>query len=928
MGGAGGAGGAGGKGGASVDRECDGSDFSGNGNDGSAGTKGENGTAMGRVVILGNLTVSATAGATAWADGAAGVKGNLGTDAGSGNSRNYASGGGGGGGGGARGQSASFGIGGGGAGGAGGGGGGSGGTQCTAGGSGHEAPYGAGGKGGVSVVGTVGATGNGGDPSSTSSSLYGKSTSGGGGAGGTANATRGDNGTLVVGASVQLAASPRRASNTPLAAAASALYTTKIVFYSEGKQVGGEVSAGLMSAMPGMPEVTRTGYRFLGYFTAETGGTCVYGPDGTPCSPVWESAEQSVSLYAQWEVAPTMLLVNTNEDGENLGDGKVTLRDAVRALNADATLCGTSGVRRIEFDLKAENGKNVITLTNALKVAGGTAPFQISGYNGGNGVTITTSGKDYSPLDLTGSDVRLDSINFKSNACPAVVYSGAGYLTISDCSFIENSGGAVKCGDKATLAVMNCTFSENKMSSDDGVVQLTDGAAYGAFVNCTFHLGGLSGRSRMISSASAPLVFVHCSIYCLGSDGNATVVAPNSEVFLVNTLMAIRGGVSAPKKTYICSKVSNWGQNDLFSGGAKSETILGIDQVWFAPKQAAMWQNRDAARIYYDYRLENIAIVTNGVTDAIIGDAALATMPLVIDQLHTVRLAPVRGSIRIATGTQAPTVNVEGIAWGHTNETFSTTAYAYYDGSSSAELVQRSEPIYVRTNGDAAFGVSVEVEGSDLSSRNVTGVQIKGLPNDPTVTVATSPYSLVASSASALVTDASEVELPGDEIRIGTALADSLVVSKLSVGGELFSAGALAGFKSITLDDVNVRGGSLRFLGAKTKDGGAQMANLANKTIGGGDDEEASSLSNGSKSWTAKYDGFVQVRVEANSTASGKNVGLAVGGLTVTPLGALGTSGARTPIWTVPVKKGETVTLSTNFTIGYKIQFIYFGVKE
>ena len=942
IGGTGGNGGAGGKGGASVDRECDGSDFSGNGNDGFAGTKGENGTAMGRVVILGNLTVSATAGATAWADGAAGVKGNLGTDAGSGNSRNYASGGGGGGGGGARGQSASFGIGGGGAGGAGGGGGGSGGTQCTAGGSGYEAPYGAGGKGGVSVVGTVGATGNGGDPSSTSSSLYGKSTSGGGGAGGEANATRGDNGTLVVGASVQLAASPRRASNTTLAAAASALYTTKIAFYSEGKQVGGEVTAGLMSAMPSMPDVTRTGYRFLGYFTAETGGTCVYGPDGTPCSPVWESAEQSVRLYAQWEVAPTMFLVNTNEDGENLGDGKVTLRDAVRALSADATLCGTSGVRRIEFDLKAENGKNVITLTNALTVAGGTAPFQISGYNDGRGVTIMTSGKDYSPFELSGSDVRLDSLNFKSNACPAVVQSGAGYLTISDCSFIGNAGGAVKCGEKTTLIALNSTFAENQATGDNRVVQLDDGAVSAVFVNCTLCLSDTTGMTiddnlAMVSSASAPLGFIQCTLFSIATKGTV-VSAPKSEAIFLNTLLVSAAeSAKAAKQTSVCSTLYSGTGKDfleliadflkfLSTGEASAKSILGIDQVWFVPSQTTESGNRDAAQIYYDYRLENIAIVTNGVTETVLGNAALATMPLGVDQLHMVRLAPVRGSIRIASGAQAPTVNVEGIAWGLTNKTVSATAKVAYDGV--VPVTGGSVPVTVKTNGDAAFGVAVEVDGSDLSSHNVTSVQIEGLLNNPTMTVASSPYALVAASASALVTDASEVELPGDEIRIGTALADSLVVSKLSVGGELFSAGALAGFKSVTLDDVNVRGGSLRIFGAKTKDGGAQMANLANKTIGGGDDEESSSLSNGSKSWTAKYDGFVQVRVEANSTASGKNVGLTVGGLTVTPLGALGASGARTPIWTVPVKKGETVTLSSNFTIGYKVQFIYFGVKD
>ena len=39
--------------------------------------------------------------------------------------------------------------------------------------------------------------------------------------------------------------------------------------------------------------------------------------------------------------------------------------------------------------------------------------------------------------------------------------------------------------------------------------------------------------------------------------------------------------------------------------------------------------------------------------------------------------------------------------------------------------------------------------------------------------------------------------------------------------------------------------------------------------------------------------------------------------------------GARTAIWTVPVRKGETVTLHANgAAVGCKTQFIYFGVKE
>ena len=66
----------------------------------------------------------------------------------------------------------------------------------------------------------------------------------------------------------------------------------------------------------------------------------------------------------------------------------------------------------------------------------------------------------------------------------------------------------------------------------------------------------------------------------------------------------------------------------------------------------------------------------------------------------------------------------------------------------------------------------------------------------------------------------------------------------------------------------------------------------------------------------------------SNVSPSGK-VGLTVGNATVTPMGALGAGASRTAVWTVPVRKGEVVTLHANgVTVGYKTQFIYFGVKE
>ena len=926
IGGVGGDGCNGGGGGSGKEKECSRGAFSSDGDSGSPGSSGSNGGGMGRVVILGNVTVKATAGAAATADGSGGGSGSKGyykwTNA-------YVAGGGGGGGGGARGQDAQYGIGGGGAGGAGGGGGGGGGTVCNSAG-GDATGWGDGGSGGKSYTGSSGSSGTRGGSRSVSL-YYGSAKGGGGGEGGAANTKRGDNGTLEIGPSVKFISTPSRASNAPLVPAKSGgLYTTHLNFYSQGEKVG-EDTAQLMLKMPETPPaLTRNGYRFLGYFTVaegEAGGRCVYGPDYAPASPVWESVENSVDLYAHWEVAPTMLVVNTNEDGEGktLGQGKVTLRDAMRELCADPTLTGTNGLRRIEFDLPAEDGKNVITLTNVIAVSSGTSPIAIDGFNGGNGVTITAGG-NYSALQLSGSDVHLRCLNFKNCPAPAIAHSGG--LTVEDCSFIGNRG-AIQSGSDAELGALNCTFADNAAVGGGGAVNMANTSAYGTFVNCTFARNKAASGSA-VHSAKAPLTFIHCTL--VPGDANALVSASGIDTYFLNTLIAKPSGgtaVTAGTTTSICSSLGTQDQSAILNP-AQADDLLGVRQIWYEPVQSSASGNRDAALVFYDTNIKNLAIVTNGVKKLLYGkNVGLATMPIGIDQLHGARMAPVRGSIRIATGVQPPVVNVEGVAWGLTNATVAATATVVYDDGTYADV-----PVTVKTNPDAVFGAAVEVDGSDLYTHNVQRVDLDGISgNNVSMTVATSPYALVASSASAIATEASEVNLPGDEIRVTTALADSLVVvGKLAVGGEAFSAGGLAGFQDITLDDVNVRGGSLRLLGSTSKNGGAEMANLSNKSIGGGEsgveNDTSGSLKDDSKSWTAKYDGFVQVRVEANDTSSGK-VGLTVGSVEVTPLAAIGTGGSRTPVWTVPVRANEKVTLEARgISIGYMVQFIYFGVKE
>ncbi len=306
IGGSGGAGGAGGTGADYSDwKECEPDEYHSYGYSGGTGSSGANGGGMGRVVILGNLTVQAAAGAAAAADGVGGANGEKATDAGSGWDYDYTGGGGGGGGGGARGQNAQYGIGGGGAGGAGGGGGGGGGTYCSS----TTTPYitfwGDGGKGGSSYCGTAGADGFCGGGHSQNDPV-----SGPGGNGGSANTAHGGNGTFQSLDSVTLTVSPARTAEQPAALSAddAPAAPVAVTFMSDGVSVGTE-QATLMLAPPAAPAASKAGYAFQGYYTA--GGTKIYDAECNPVYPVWQTVDDT-TLYAHWVPAYSVTFVSTD----------------------------------------------------------------------------------------------------------------------------------------------------------------------------------------------------------------------------------------------------------------------------------------------------------------------------------------------------------------------------------------------------------------------------------------------------------------------------------------------------------------------------------------------------------------------------------------------------------------------------------------
>jgi len=88
---------------------------------------------------------------------------------------------------------------------------------------------------------------------------------------------------------------------------------SNITFMSEGNQVGTAI-AQKGTTPPNAPVATKTDYRFLGYFTAATGGTIVYNSERYPLENTWNSTED-VIYYAQWEPVSVPFTVTLVSDG-------------------------------------------------------------------------------------------------------------------------------------------------------------------------------------------------------------------------------------------------------------------------------------------------------------------------------------------------------------------------------------------------------------------------------------------------------------------------------------------------------------------------------------------------------------------------------------------------------------------------------------
>ena len=271
------------------------------------------------------------------------------------------------------------------------------------------------------------------------------------------------------------------------------------------------------------------------------------------------------------------------------------------------------------------------------------------------------------------------------------------------------------------------------------------------------------------------------------------------------------------------------------------------------------------------------------------------------------------------------------------NETVETPVTVYYDGGETA-----TTNLVINTAQGGVFGLAVPVDGSDGLVHNVTGVKIDAL-GDAQIAVATAPYALTAASVE-LISSNDYVPLAGDGIAIGNIAARSLSVTNSldARSATSFTAGELKGFREIDFESIAVSGGTLDWLGGQRPASQSDaFANITEMTIGGGVPAAVEgTLSTGTsgltRTWTAANDGFFQLQARTNNPQDGE-VGLELisPNVTVTPMGRAGNkSGLRRLIWTVPVRKGQSVrfrmrAVSSRFELSsIKAQFIYFGVAE
>ncbi|MEZ6131694.1 MAG: Calx-beta domain-containing protein [Planctomycetaceae bacterium] len=217
----------------------------------------------------------------------------------------------------------------------------------------------------------------------------------------------------------------------------------------------------------------------------------------------------------------TAFIVDTIEDGSLVGDGAVSLREAIVAANTNATYldapAGDSGLDTITFH-PSLNGLTItlngtgLTISEDLMISDGNLlPIQIDGDDASRVFEVAAGNVSLSDVTITGGNaiqgaglfvnsgqtLNLDNVMVTGNTATGAaatdggggIYNAGGTLNISDSTITANfatgtsgSGGGIFSTD-GIVTLSNSTISLNTANRAGGGIELVEGSALLTSVN-------------------------------------------------------------------------------------------------------------------------------------------------------------------------------------------------------------------------------------------------------------------------------------------------------------------------------------------------------------------------------------------------------------------------------------------------------------
>jgi len=420
--------------------------------------------------------------------------------------------------------------------------------------------------------------------------------------------------------------------------------------------------------VPDAPVPIRNGWQFDGWAYGSPGGTIAFDELGVAQGP--ESCRSGM-YFATWKPSPAAFIVTSTGDGENRPDGKITLRDAIRAAYECPDYCTV-----VTF---AEKGmthvlESPIAITN-------TASSELAVLTiAGSGVTLVASGGDHGAFVQTGDGVfSTTDMTFDGfRGSPAVSVGGTYYAV--NCAFMSNAapaGAAVDVsGERACAYAERCTFVGNAATAGcGGAVRVVHADACAIATYSTFSGNTASTDGSALAAESGNLYALACTFahnkavqYGTVYAGAASTVGLASDLFYANTAGAKGRSLYAVQSATYRARACTWDDAPIGGSGAVSDDcrtgsavsdffghdgearysmVIGVKHLIYAPSSTL----DPGAWIWWGGQLGGVAVSDNpnGPYEVWLGNAQQTYTRMNYDQLGADIAQAVRGAVVAAS---------------------------------------------------------------------------------------------------------------------------------------------------------------------------------------------------------------------------------------------------------------------------------------